>query len=314
MKPPLSIVIPSHRRADLLALCLASVAKHAPPATQVIVVDDASPGGCIAAVAHRFGVAAIRLPKSGGFCGAANAGIRAATAEVVELLNDDTEVTAGWHAALRAFDDPGIGAVAPLVLLYDPAQGPPTHIDTAGDEYDPGGFARKRGHREPATKYQTAGPVWGVSAAAGFYRRTALLEAGGFPEFFGAYFEDVDLSFRIRKLGYAIHYEPSSVVWHRGSASYGRTPSRRTLERQSRNEELVFWRNTHGRRLWWNMPRHAAVLCGKALRRLEEGRLTPWLTGRVQGWILAANVLNNKAGRARLSCSCLQGHERIILV
>ena len=38
----LSIVIPTHNRADLLRACLASVVQHAPSGTEVIVVDDAS--------------------------------------------------------------------------------------------------------------------------------------------------------------------------------------------------------------------------------------------------------------------------------
>ena len=41
----LSVVIPSHNRADLLRACLASIRRHAPPDVQVLVVDDASPDG-----------------------------------------------------------------------------------------------------------------------------------------------------------------------------------------------------------------------------------------------------------------------------
>src|SRR5262245_51949398 len=72
----LSVVIPSHNRADLLRLCLASVERFAPPGTEVIVVDDGSPGGIVSQAAAEFvGVKVIRRAKSGGFCAAANAGI-----------------------------------------------------------------------------------------------------------------------------------------------------------------------------------------------------------------------------------------------
>src|SRR5947207_3922343 len=147
----LSVVIPSHKRADLLRLCLASVARFAPPRTEVVVVDDGSPGGAVTRAAGEFpGVTVVRRAKAGGFCASANAGILAATAPVVELLNDDAEVTEGWaDAALRWFADDRVAAVAPLVLQNDPvrfARGLPPLIDTAGDEYDRGGFARKRGH------------------------------------------------------------------------------------------------------------------------------------------------------------------------
>jgi GT2 family glycosyltransferase len=126
------------------------------------------------------------------------------------------------------------------------------------------------------------GSVFGASACAAFYRREALLRAGGFPEHFGAYFEDVDLSFRLRRLGFEIVYDPAAVVWHRVSGSYGRKPSRRVLEQQSCNEERVFWRNVRGRdRVRW-LPRHAAVLVAKGWRRFQEGTLLPWLLGRVR--------------------------------
>lgn len=285
----LSIVIPSHRRADLLRLCLTSLARFAPPRTEVIVVDDGSPGGVIAQTAFQFpGVKAIRRLRPGGFCVAANAGVAAAAAPVVELLNDDTEVTEGWAtAALKWFADDRIGAVAPLILQNDPdriRRGLAPLVDSAGDEYDLGGFALKRGRgcfHAPRTGH-APGPVWGASAAAAFYRREAIVRAGGFPEKFRAYFEDVDLSFRLRRLGFEIVHDPDSVVWHRVSSSYGKKPPRLVLEQQSCNEERVFWRNVRGlARARW-LPRHAAVLMAKALRRLQEGTLISWLLGRVR--------------------------------
>jgi GT2 family glycosyltransferase len=110
-----------------------------------------------------------------------------------------------------------------------------------------------------------------------------LAAAGGFPESFEAYFEDVDLAFRLRHCGGRVAYEPASVVLHRGGSSYGR-PTRRLVERQSCNEERVFWRNLSPAELRRWLPRHVAVLAGKALRRWEEGLLGPWLAGRVRAW------------------------------
>ena len=309
----LSIVIPSHSRADLLQLCLASVARFAPTRTEVIVVDDGSRNEMVSRTARAFaGVRIVRHERARGFCAAANAGIAVATAPVVELLNDDAEVTEGWaEAALGCFADNQVAAVAPLVFQNDPtrrARGLPPLIDTAGDDYDRGGFARKRGHGQewhaddnlngrgggasrgqspshpltPSPLPPKAEPVFGASACAAFYRREAVLEAGGFPEHFRAYFEDVDLSFRLRRLGFAIVHEPASIVWHRVSSSYGRRPSRRVLEQQSCNEERVFWRNLRGAERMRYLPRHAAVLAAKAVRRFQEGTLLPWLLGRVR--------------------------------
>jgi GT2 family glycosyltransferase len=286
VRPDLSIVIPSHRRADLLEWCLRSVVLARPDNAEVIVVDDGSPGGIVSETANRFSpVRVIRSTKARGFAAAANAGIALATGRVVEMLNDDAEVTPGWaEAALARFEDPAIAAVAPLVLIH-PSTRRSSHpvVDSVGDHYDRGGFAFKRGHGERlAAKHLVPGPCESVCAAAGFFRHDALTRLGGFAETFGAYFEDVDLSLRLRKTGARLEFEPRSVVWHHVSASYRQIPSRRTLERQSCNEERLFWRHIQPHRRRYDISRHISVLAAKLLRRQSENRVCPWITGRLR--------------------------------
>jgi len=289
----------------LLAACLASVRRHAPAGTEILVVDDGSPEGIAGQVASEIRV--LCLPRRRGFCVAANAGMRAASGEIVELLNDDTEVTAGWaEAALAVFVDRSVAAVAPLVLQAPKASGmrkPPVEtindslitrgayaprspeiIDSAGDRYYLGGIAGKRGHGERlSSAYLEPCRVFGASASSAFYRRDAVLQVGAFPESFGAYFEDVDLAFRLNRTGWQVRYEPASRVFHRGHSSYGR-PRRRLLEQQSQNEERVFWRNLPGSALRQALPRHLAVLSAKAWRRWQEGNVTPFLLGRLRAF------------------------------
>jgi GT2 family glycosyltransferase len=125
--------------------------------------------------------------------------------------------------------------------------------------------------------------VFGASGSSAFYRREILDKVGGFPEQFGAYFEDVDLAFRLQRAGGVVMFEPASRVLHRGGSSYGKS-SRRLLEQQSCNEERVWWRNLPGRELIRALPRHLAVLAGKAARRWREGTLLPWACGRSRAW------------------------------
>jgi GT2 family glycosyltransferase len=276
----LSILIPSHNRWDLLARCLETLQARAPACAEVIVVDDASSAAKVSKVAQSFPrVRVLRLEKQGGFCAAANAGIAMAQGEVVELLNDDTEVAPGWtQAALRWFSNPTVAAVAPLVLLGPEGR----RVDSAGDRYYLGGVAGKRGHGQPLSPaWLRPQRVFGASASSAFYRRSAVLKVGGFPACFGAYFEDVDLAFRLNRAGFIAVFEPQSRVLHQVSASHGR-PGRRLLEQQSCNEERVFWRNLAGRHLAAALPRHLAVLAAKAWRRWREGRLAPFVCGRLR--------------------------------
>ena len=288
MLPSLSIVIPTHQRLDLLRACLDSIEQHALPQTEVIVVDDASHDGAPARLVTEFrGVRSIRLPRRSGFAAAANAGLREAQGEIVEFLNDDTEVTAGWaEAALAGFEDPKVGAVAPLVLFHPATQSPQTRscprLDSAGDRYYCGGVAAKRGHGQALSELHVKPClVFGASASSAFYRRALLHELGGFPESFGAYFEDVDVAFRLHWAGRQTLFQPDSRVYHHVSSSYGKK-TRRLLEVQSRNEERVFWRNIPRHSLARALPRHAAVLAAKAWRRCSEGELFPFLLGRLR--------------------------------
>ena len=282
--PPLSIVIPTHNRPDLLRACLVSLTRHAPAGTEIIVVDDGSSRACCSRAAREFaGVQVLRGSRRRGFCDAANAGIGISRGAIVELLNDDTEVIPGWaEAALACFDDPQVAAVAPLVLRACPDRVAGAEIDSAGDRYYLGGVAGKRGHGQTldATCLQPC-RVFGASASSAFYRRNVLLRVGAFPTSFGSYFEDVDLAFRLNRAGYRIQFEPRSCIFHHGGGSYG-SPGRLLLEQQSRNEERVFWRNLTMQSWPAALPRHAAVLAGKAWRRWKEGNFMPFLCGRLR--------------------------------
>jgi len=286
----------------LLQLCLHSIVEHAPAGTEILVVDDASPNTIIREKASQVqGVRVLRLDQRGGFCVAANRGMQAANGEIVELLNDDTQVSPGWaEAALEHFKDRPVGAVAPLVL-----RGPPTNdetlVDSAGDRYFAGGVAGKRGHGRPlGLAFLQGGEVFGASASSAFYRRELVLRVGGFPEHFGSYFEDVDLAFRLHWVGARILYEPESRVWHQGSASHG-APAAELLEHQSRNEELVFWRNLPAAALLRALPLHAAVIAGKAWRRWHEGQLLPFLCGRLRAALQAPAIVRHRRSLSRLS-------------
>jgi GT2 family glycosyltransferase len=298
----LSVVIPTHQRTDLLEACLQSVARYAPPDTQIIVVDDCSPNNAAVTVASLFpAVNVVRMSMRRGFCAAVNAGIYAACGDIVEVLNDDTEVTAGWtNAALAVFQNQSdVAAVAPLVLRWPDGE----RIDSAGDRYYVGGVAGKRGlGQAPNGEFLQARYVFGASGCGAFYRRAVLQKVGAFPEEFGAYFDDIDVSFRLRRAGYQIWYEPRSRILHHGSASYGQ-PGDALLQQQSRNEERVFWRNTPTDQLYKAVPKHLAVLAAKAFRRWREGQLLPFVRGRAEAFLEARTIRAHRRKLRALKCA-----------
>ncbi|HMO35151.1 MAG TPA: glycosyltransferase family 2 protein, partial [Gemmatales bacterium] len=79
-----------------------------------------------------------------------------------------------------------------------------------------------------------------ASACAAFYRRTALLKVGGFPEEFVAYFDDLEVGLKLGKTGYRCVYEPECRVLHHGSASHRTVPRRQLTQQIACNEERLF--------------------------------------------------------------------------
>lgn len=273
----LSVIIPSYNRRELLRRCLVTVMRHLPPDAEVIVVDDGSIDGTASMVRQNW--PAIRLIRQAnqGFCRAANAGLEASRGRIVELLNNDTEVTSGWaDPALEAFADPTVGSVAPLVRKL-PFR---NRIDSAGDNYYWFGMAKKRGEGRPfSPPYDRPAEVFGASASSAFYRREALLKAGGFPEHFGAYLDDIDLGFRLRLAGYRCMFVPDSVVYHWVSRSY---PVRsRNLQRQvALNSERVFWANLTTKQLLMHAAPHLVYVLAQLAYKTVRGDFGPWFAGK----------------------------------
>jgi GT2 family glycosyltransferase len=291
------VVIPSYNGRHLLETCLASVIRHRPaaPRIEVIVADDGSTDDTPGWLSETHpDVRLVRLVRNRGFCAAANVGIEAARGEFLQLLNNDTEVTAGWiEAGLAPFSDPKVGSVAPLVLV----RSDPSRVDSAGDSYALVGWPSKRGHGQEARRWldHPADPVFGASGSSAFYRTEALRRVGAFDPSFGSYYEDVDLAFRLRWAGYGCVFAPTCRILHEVSASYDH--ARPALQRRmARNAEILFWTDLPASWLVAAVVPHLAFVVAQGLLRLARGRARPFVLGKLD----AAWELPRLIGRRRL--------------
>jgi GT2 family glycosyltransferase len=303
-RPICSIVIPSYNGRSVLETCLGSVALHLPreddSLTEVIVVDDASTDGTAEWIGREYPwVRLVRREVNGGFCAAANTGIHEARGHFIQLLNNDTEVTGDWlPAGLAPFADPTVGSVAPLVLV----RSNPKRVDSAGDAYTISGWPRKRGHGEPAERWlhRQAEEVFAASGSSAFYRAEAILRAGAFDPMLGAYYEDVDLGFRLRWAGYRCVFAPRCRILHEISATYDH--SRPGLQRRlARNAELVFWSNMPASRLALAILPHAVLLVTQAGWRMVRLRFLPFFLGKIDACRALSSILERRKMRADLA-------------
>ena len=89
-RPRVCVVIPAYNAAATIARAIASTRAQTPPPDEILVVDDASTDAT-AALAESLGATTIRLPARAGAAAARNAGIAAATGEVIAFQDADDE-------------------------------------------------------------------------------------------------------------------------------------------------------------------------------------------------------------------------------
>ncbi|HLH15920.1 MAG TPA: glycosyltransferase, partial [Bryobacteraceae bacterium] len=116
-----SVVIPNWNGKDLLARYLPSVVE-AMGGNEIIVVDNGSTDGSAEFVRREFPqVRVLALEKNLGFGGGSNAGFRAATNDIVVLLNSDMRVAPDFLAPLlEGFRDADVFAVSCQIFFSDP--------------------------------------------------------------------------------------------------------------------------------------------------------------------------------------------------
>ena len=136
------------------------------------------------------------------------------------MLNNDTEVTAGWLDellwAFEHFDNVGL-AGAKLLNQDGTLQEAGGIVWNTGD---PMNYGRQANPRDP--RYNYARQVDYLSGACIMLPLPLWNELGGFDEtFMPAYFEDTDLAFRVRDKGYKTVYTPFSQVIHFEGVSSG---------------------------------------------------------------------------------------------
>jgi N-acetylglucosaminyl-diphospho-decaprenol L-rhamnosyltransferase len=240
--PDLSVSIVNTGSRELLLACLESLAGTD---VEIVVLDNASEDGSVAAVRERFpDVRVIAQAYREGFGANHNAVIRATTGRHVYVLNEDTTAADWGFAALTAYldDHPRVAALGPRLVypdgrLQDSAWRFPTPLVSTLSLATLGrlGVTQSRG--------ETPRVVDWVMGAAIVLRREALEEVGLFDEDFFLYSEEVDLQARLHRAGWEVHYFPEVTVVHHESQFSADIPERRINEMwRSRHR---YWRKHH---------------------------------------------------------------------
>lgn len=250
-----SVVVVTWNGLALLQSCVTALQQQT-VAHELVIVDNDSRDGTLAWVSAALPDArVVALPLNTGFSEGNNQGIRAATGELVVLLNNDTVPQPDFLDALTApfAAQPRLGATAGVLLFaHRPALVASAGIIVGRDLVHRDAWALTLAENLPSQPV----PVWGASGGAVCYRRAALDDVGLFPPQFFAYLEDADLAWRLRLRGWETLMMPAARTLHVYSATSG--------------EGSPFKQRLLARNRWWLLARcvPAAVWahCAAAVR------------------------------------------------
>jgi GT2 family glycosyltransferase len=195
---PVSIILPTIGRPELVRRCLESLSACLPRAEEILVVDS-SPDDDVERVASEFsasGVRALRVDRL-GLGHAFNEGLAEARHEIVLLTNDDCTVHDSWVGVGLSHMTKARGAlVTGRVLPHGDPDAVPSTIDS-----------------DVRCEYRGR-PAFVLYTQCMAVERTPLLAFGGFDGRIAPSAEDNDLSYRWLRAGRRIRYEPDFLVWH----------------------------------------------------------------------------------------------------
>jgi GT2 family glycosyltransferase len=209
----ISIVIPTFNRREGILRTLAALGASAPfpRPVEVVVVDDGSSDGTIDSLAGRafpFSLQTLRQKNSGPAV-ARNAGVKAATGELILFLDDDVEPQPGLlaeHLATHG-ERRDLVVVGPLGSL--------PHYPQPWVAWEQRQVEKQYRALEAREWEPTFRQFWTGNASLG---RDHLLAVGGFD---ASYLraEDVELGVRLHERGLSFRFNPRARVLHHARRS-----------------------------------------------------------------------------------------------
>ncbi|MBV8980615.1 MAG: glycosyltransferase family 2 protein, partial [Acidimicrobiia bacterium] len=250
-QPSVAVIVVNFNGVDFLGPCLDSIAALDYPAelVETIVVDNGSVDGSLELLEERYPWVRV-LPQSHnlGFAPAVNVAANATEAECIALVNNDMRVEPGWLGGLVSEYDPdrGVVCVGGVILSWDGSA-----VDFVEGFVNFSGMGDQPAFGRPVDEVDTTTPrdllfACGSSLLAS---RDVFLDIGGFDDSYFAYYEDVDLGWRLWLAGYDVRMAPQSRSFHLHRGTSSRFPEHQRLTLLERNALRTIIKNYDDRHL-----------------------------------------------------------------
>jgi GT2 family glycosyltransferase len=221
-----SIIILTYKTRDLTKKCIDSILLNTKENYEIILVDNASEDGSLD-LAREYDrthnhIRLVENDTNYGFSKGNNIGVKFAKYNKLLFLNNDVEViNSNWLSSLKNLvnHDPKIAIVGSKLLF------PNKLIQHAGvvvvndESLDISISCCHRYYKTKDNNELLAYECQAVTGACLLIRKELFQKVSGFDEAYWNGYEDMDLCFKIRELGYKVVYEPKSVLIHHESMS-----------------------------------------------------------------------------------------------
>lgn len=276
VKPSVSVIIPTFNGHRLLEQHLPSVIQNLSPNDELLVIDDASNDETTTWLRHgfslnrttkpsysdafgefemyqgfygkgtnKFVVTVLKNSRNLRFAASINRAVHLSQHPLLFLLNNDVSLDKDCLSILRKefekADNQALFAVAPLEF-----EGPDQLSPRAGKNH----LFFKRGiFMHSKSKDFLSGDTSWVSGGSGLFSKEKYLELNGFDlNFYPAYWEDIDLSYRANLTGWKVLFNAQAVVYHQHESTNIKVFSQSDIDKVSWKHAQYFTLK-HGS--WW---------------------------------------------------------------
>jgi len=230
---------------------------------EIILCDNGSNDGSVELVQKDFPrVRVVALDRNYGFAEGNNRAARLATGEWVGFLNNDMRVEPSWVKDLLSGIDerPSAVCLASRILSWDGSA-----IDFAGGGVNYQGHGFQLGLGKAPVDTDASGRLLFACGGAMLIKKDVFLDVGGFDEQFFAFFEDVDLGWRLNLLGYDVWYVPRATALHRHHGTARKIPAHKLRVLYERNALAMIFKCFDDQNLAAALPAALLLLNERAL-------------------------------------------------
>ena len=226
----------------------------------VVVADNASTDDSVRFLLTKYPqVSQVVLKENTGYAGGYQAALQQIQADYYVLLNSDIEVTKNWLLPVIELmeSNKNIAAAQPKIRDFNSRQ-KFEYAGAAGGEIDCLGYPFCRGRifdtvETDAGQYNADAKIFWATGACMFVRASTFWQAGGLDSDFFAHQEEIDLCWRLQRLGHEVWYCGSSIIYHVGGGTLSYANPRKTYL-NFRNNLWLLTKNLSLSKLLWVIP------------------------------------------------------------